>query len=178
MVGSTSGDLESDGHEDLELNILKKDANTILAQHSYAHPYSYLQDKVNSDSSNKCEKVKMEESCYPDDENIYLDDCDENECVTVVISSEDEDIMESSDVDCSLGLQESCLNIKSEKMDLLSPYNSFDSLSPSSSCKDPSSPAMYSPDFAYESVESPLSDIPDFDSLWSESFSELFPSLV
>lgn len=196
MVGSPPEHVESNETECLEINILRSNADTILAQHSYAHPCRKLHIEQSSHHRQHQDTtiqhdIKIEEISSADPDTYYGTYDEENDCITVVVISEDEsvaeEVIESEDNDnmeCEdvidlnnhLYCDGKALNLLSPMQP--SPYPSSLSLG---SYKDPLSPApTFISDFGYESVESPLSDMGsnDFQDLWSESFSELFPSLV
>lgn len=137
-------------------------------------------------------QIKVETDCSlnPD---IFFDGDDD--CVTIVISSEDESMeedeitLEDTFTKCKPDIKIedydrlNCpLYVDGSNLELLSPMQPSpvcNSQSPCLSYNDPTSPAStLLSDFGYESVESPLSDMNDFQDLWNESINELFPSLV
>lgn len=196
VVGSSPEHLESNEAESLEINILRSNADTILAQHSYAHPCRKLDieestyNRQHQDTATQ-HHIKIEEMSSADPDTYYGTYDEENDCITVVVTSEDESVAEqvvksedSDNMECEDIIDlNNHLYCDGKAQNLLSPmqpspYSSSLSLG---SYKDPLSPApTFISDFGYESVESPLSEMGsnDFQDLWSESFSELFPSLV
>lgn len=190
-MGSPAEHVESAKSESLEINILQNNTDTILAQHSYAQPC------IRSSAANDTLKsIKEEMDVDYGLHNDTYNTCDgDDECVTIVISDEDditddEIRLEDVHIKTEPSIEETLSNfncplyIDGSHLELLSPMQPSPSahfLSPCMSHKDPASPAStLLSDFGYESVESPLSDVTssDFQDLWNESLSELFPSLV
>lgn len=193
MVGSPAEHVEPAKSESLEINILQNNTDTILAQHSYAQPC------ISSSTANdtlKSIKEEMDVEHSAPNKDVFYDTYDgDDECVTIVISDED-DIMDDEirmenvyikpepSVEETLNNLSCPLYIDGNHLELLSPMQpspNSNFLSPCMSHKDPASPAStLLSDFGYESVESPLSDVTssDFQDLWNESLSDLFPSLI
>lgn len=176
MVGTAAEYLESSEGAVVDL---KHDVNRILAQHSYAHPYTpeivvtEPQDTVQSKENNENDKG-----------DIFYANCDDaNDCVTIEVPCEDQVVEEITPIQIDTdfnSLTDNCSGITLESdMKLLSPM----SLSPKSVENFlGASPAHtnLSSDLGYESLASPLSesDSMDLSDFWCESFSELFPGLA
>lgn len=144
---------------------IKHDVDRILAQHSYAHPYTHAEDLL---------EIKEENN---DKGDIFYASCDEdNDCVTIELPCEEE-IPVQTEID-SVKNDSSAITLECD-MKMLSPMT----LSPKS-VEDNLllSPAHtnLSSDLGYESLSSPLSesDSMELPDLWWESLSELFPGLA
>lgn len=170
MVGSSPKHVEPSEGGVLNKSI-KEDISRILAQHSYAHPYS------------ECTEAQIKEE-NGDKGDMFYASYEANDCITIEVPSEDQILEEvpaiTIDTDFS-HLTDNCADFKFDyDMKLLSPM----SLSPRSIEENllglsPSHTSLCS-DLGYESLASPLSepesmDLSDF---WCESFSELFPGLA
>lgn len=200
LVGPTSEQLESSKSPILSIEA-SKELETILAQHSYAHPY--VDNKSNE--TNILPVCKSEQSEFVETDNVQIDTSSDsgkdmfygtydeaNDCITIVVTSEDstmeeihqKNIVVESDQSGDESNDQSLLYLDTN-VPMLSPMSEC-SLSPALKKDDIHRPISVSPahtvstDFGYESVDSPLSepDHVDLNDFWCESFSELFPDLA
>lgn len=199
-MGPTSEQLESGKSSVLSIQA-SKELETILAQHSYAHPY--VDSKSND--ANISTVCKSEQNEQVETENIQIDTSSDsgkdmfygtydeaNDCITIVVTSEDstmeeihqKNIIVESEQTGDDSNDQSLLYLDTN-VPMLSPMSEC-SLSPTMKKEDIHRPISVSPahtvstDFGYESIDSPLSELDhvDLKDFWCESFSELFPDLA
>lgn len=175
VVGPAAEHLEPRGGA----GVSKHDVDRILAQHSYAHPYTEALET-------KSKPVSEEATVNNDKGDIFYANCDEeNDCVTIEVPCEDQVVEEVKAVEevtpisivTDFNLTEEYPELTFDKeMQLLSPM----SLSPNKDNLSVSPSHTSISDFGYESLGSPLSESESMDlsDFWCDSFSELFPGLV
>lgn len=178
MVGPAAEHLEPSGGAVLDV---KHDVDRILAQHSYAHPYTDQPD------------IQIKEEINNDKGDIFYANCDEeNDCITIEVPCDEQTVVEEKSVVEEKQIIEDNPVVTTD-FDILSDYSDIgldkdmELLSPMSLSPQPLadnlavSPSHTSiSDLGYESLASPLSETESMDlsDFWCESFSELFPGLV
>jgi hypothetical protein len=171
VVGSAAEHLESSESAVIDI---KHDVNRIMAQHSYAHPYTPDETPI------KQEIIQCKEENNDKGDIFYTSFDEANDCITIEVPCDEQIVEEVTPLEIDTDIMSSDSGVSLEcDMKMLSPM----SLSPKSVEENfllsPSHTSVSS-DLGYESLASPLSepesmDLSDF---WCESFSELFPGLA